>query len=182
MRTPSPAPRKVINGIGGTWVRKRAFWSGRGIISFDQPVPGSPDNCPPPPRPSKKGERCGGEGSPGWPPLDTRIDGSAAQGPPRAPSADPSIKGRALASLPQGPARPRPPPPPRAERGRSPARWEPENQTARVPAPGGTGGPAPAPSASSSVREAAEHGPSSGQSPGREGRSPPLGGEKAARA
>lgn len=55
------------------------------------------------PRPSKKGQRCGGEGSPGWPPLDTRIDGSAAQGPPRAPSADPSIKGRALASLPQGP-------------------------------------------------------------------------------
>ena len=54
-------------------------------------------------RPSKKGQRCGGEGSPGWPPLDTRIDGSAAQGPPRAPSADPSIKGRALASLPQGP-------------------------------------------------------------------------------
>ena len=39
------------------------------------------------PRPSKKGQRCGGEGSPGWPPLDTRIDGSAAQGPPRAPSA-----------------------------------------------------------------------------------------------
>lgn len=62
MRTPSQAPRKVINGIGGTWVRKRAFWSGRGIIPFDQPVPGSPDNCPLPP-PLQKGTalRWGGE-------------------------------------------------------------------------------------------------------------------------
>ena len=40
----SLAQRKVINrmgvGMGGTWVRKWAFGSGRGIIPFDQSVPG----------------------------------------------------------------------------------------------------------------------------------------------
>lgn len=199
MRTPSPAPRKVINITGGTWVRKRAFWSGRGIIPFDQPVPGSPDSCPPPPRPSKKGEHCRGEGSPGWPPLDTRLHGSAAQGPPRAPSADPSINARALASLLQGSGEAhaaaaaaaasragtqscargtRKPnglgPCPRgraleARGGRRPVPGEPEGRHPRrqLPAPCGTR--ASTASARGNLRAA-------------EGRSPPLGGEKAARA
>lgn len=43
-----------------------------GIIPFDQPVPGSPDTPAPAPAPSKR-ESIAGEGSPGWPPLDTRL-------------------------------------------------------------------------------------------------------------
>lgn len=68
MRTPSPAPRKVRSITGGTWVRKRAFWSGRGIIPFDQPVPGSPDSCPPPaPAPPKRESIAVGRGVPAGP-------------------------------------------------------------------------------------------------------------------
>lgn len=101
----SRAQRKVIKGIQGTWVRKWALGSGRGLFPLIILFRGIPDN-------PQKGDWYGREVIPGWFLSAHNIQWLMGPGTPKTPGAGLSMNRRCLHPSPRDPKSDRPKQPP----------------------------------------------------------------------